>query len=57
MTLDRLQEARRIGAEAAVRAAVALLHAWSPVLREIVSAVDPRTVGTFRYHACDPGRI
>ncbi|MGV9708106.1 FAD-dependent oxidoreductase [Streptomyces sp. NPDC003483] len=54
VTLDRLPDARRLGAEAAVRAAVALLHAWSPVLREIVSAVDPRTVGTFRYHACDP---
>ncbi|WP_436534679.1 FAD-dependent oxidoreductase [Actinoplanes sp. HUAS TT8] len=53
--LDRLPDARKSGPDAAVHAAVALLKGWSPVMRDVVAAADRATVGTFRYHACDPG--
>jgi 2-polyprenyl-6-methoxyphenol hydroxylase-like FAD-dependent oxidoreductase len=54
VALDRLPNAHKIGAEAAVRAAHDLLRGWAPVLPKIVSGADPSTVGTFRYHSCDP---
>ncbi|MFC4585337.1 FAD-dependent oxidoreductase [Sphaerisporangium corydalis] len=54
VALDRLPNARKMGAEAAVRAAGDLLRGWSPVVRKIVSGADPSSVGTFQYHTCDP---
>ncbi|ODU05331.1 MAG: hypothetical protein ABS81_07890 [Pseudonocardia sp. SCN 72-86] len=53
--LDRLPHAREIGADAALRAAGGLLRGWAPAMRAVVSGADPAGVGTFRYHACDPG--
>ncbi len=52
--VDRLPHARKIGAEAAVREAGALVRRWSPVVRKIVAGADLGSVGTFAYHASDP---
>ncbi|MBT1093455.1 NAD(P)/FAD-dependent oxidoreductase [Streptomyces sp. Tu102] len=52
--IERLPNAREIGAEAAVQIAVGLLRTWAPLLRTVVAAADLSTVGTFRYHAADP---
>ncbi|MFJ4367988.1 hypothetical protein ACIP4S_28055 [Streptomyces chartreusis] len=53
--IERLPNAREIGAEAAVQIAVGLLRTWAPRLRTVVAAADLSTVGTTPISRRRPG--